>query len=63
MGTALRRVSLECMETGALVKFRTGIRTEGMTCGSCAAWVQTALGTTDGVINATAAMGRHRCSW
>ena len=45
------------METGALVKFRTDIRTEGMTCGSCAARVQTALGTTDGVIGTAAAMG------
>ena len=40
------------MGTVSTMKVRTDIRVEGMTCGACAARVQTALGAEDGVLNA-----------
>ena len=40
------------MGTGSSTKVRTDIRVEGMTCGACAARVQTALGSADGVLDA-----------
>ena len=40
------------MEAGSSLKVRTDIRVEGMTCGACAARVQTALGAADGVLDA-----------
>ena len=40
------------MGTGSSLKVRTDIRVEGMTCGACAARVQTALGDADGVLDA-----------
>ena len=40
------------MGTGSSLKVRTDIRVEGMTCGACAARVQTALGAADGVLDA-----------
>ena len=40
------------MGTGSSLKVRTDIRVEGMTCGACAARVQTALDDADGVIDA-----------
>ena len=40
------------METGSSVRVRTDIRVEGMTCGACAARVETALGAADGVVDA-----------
>ena len=40
------------MGTGSSMKVRTDIRVEGMTCGACAARVQTALGAEDGVLDA-----------
>ncbi len=40
------------MGTGSSLKVRTDIRVEGMTCGACAARVQSALGDADGVLDA-----------
>ncbi|MYH00739.1 MAG: cadmium-translocating P-type ATPase [Acidimicrobiaceae bacterium] len=40
------------MGTGSSLKVRTDIRVEGMTCGACAARVETALGSADGVLDA-----------
>ena len=40
------------MGTGSSLKVRTDIRVEGMTCGACAARVQSALGAADGVLDA-----------
>ena len=40
------------MGTVSTMKVRTDIRVEGMTCGACAARVQTALGAEDGVLDA-----------
>ena len=40
------------MGTGSALKVRTDIRVDGMTCGACAARVQTALGAADGVLDA-----------
>ena len=40
------------MGTGSSLKVRTDIRVEGMTCGACAARVQTALDGADGVLDA-----------
>ena len=40
------------MATGSSLKVRTDIRVEGMTCGACAARVQSALGAADGVVDA-----------
>ena len=40
------------MGTGSSTKVRTDIRVEGMTCGACAARVQSALGAADGVLDA-----------
>ena len=47
-----RRRSIESMGTGSSLKVRTDIRVEGMTCGACAARVQSALGAADGVLDA-----------
>jgi Cu+-exporting ATPase len=40
------------MGTASSMKVRTDIRVDGMTCGACAARVQSALGATDGVLDA-----------
>ena len=40
------------MGTGSATKVRTDIRVEGMTCGACAARVESALGDADGVLDA-----------
>ena len=40
------------MGTGSSTKVRTDLRVEGMTCGACAARVQSALGAADGVLDA-----------
>ena len=40
------------MGTGSLLKVRTDIRVEGMTCGACASRVQSALDAADGVLDA-----------
>ncbi len=40
------------MGTGSSLKVRTDIRVDGMTCGACAARVETALGSADGVLDA-----------
>ena len=40
------------MGTGSSTKVRTDIRVDGMTCGACAARVETALGAADGVLDA-----------
>ena len=40
------------MGTGSTMKVRSDIRVEGMTCGACAARVETALGAADGVLDA-----------
>ena len=40
------------MGTGSALKVRTDIRVDGMTCGACAARVQTALGAAAGVLDA-----------
>ncbi len=40
------------MGTGSSLKVRTDIRVEGMTCGACAARVESALGDSDGVLDA-----------
>ena len=40
------------MGTGSSTKVRTDIRVDGMTCGACAARVQSALGAADGVLDA-----------
>ncbi|MCY4664701.1 MAG: heavy metal translocating P-type ATPase, partial [Acidimicrobiaceae bacterium] len=40
------------MGTGSSMRVRTDLRVEGMTCGACAARVQSALGAADGVLDA-----------